>query len=215
MGCLVVSAGGPGGRRGQIVELIAGFKAAPAIVAGHVCHKRQAGLYSLFGPFAFHAFKSTAGPARFQCTCTAPSVQVQCKRSAVVMQPAKRGGQQMESAADRTGGMACALQAALRLNNAAFSAHLESACGWVAAWRHKPALAPAVGDAVASRHCLRTGTGVDQGVIRRARTWARLCREEPAGVRCRAGGRDAADAENRPSLTGHQHSAKPARPESR
>jgi hypothetical protein len=49
----------------------------------------------------------------------------------------------MESAADRTGGMACALQAALRLSNAAFAAHLESARGQVAAWHQKPALAPA------------------------------------------------------------------------
>ena len=50
----------------------------------------------------------------------------------------------------------------------------------------KPALAPAVGGAVASRHCLWAGADVGQGVIRRARTWVRLCREGPAGVRCRA-----------------------------
>jgi hypothetical protein len=95
------------------------------MVVEHACHKRQAGLYSLSRPFAFHAFKSTAGPARFQCTSNAYSVQVQCKYSAVVMQPAKKGGQQMEIAADRTGSMACALQAALRLSNVAFAAHLE------------------------------------------------------------------------------------------
>ena len=76
----------------------------------------------------------------------------------------------MEMAADRTGGMACALQAALRLSNAAFAAYLESACGWVTAWRQKPALAPAAGDAVASRHCLWAGAGVGKGVIRRACT---------------------------------------------
>jgi len=32
----------------------------------------------------------------------------------------------MEMAADRTGSMACALQAALRLSNVAFAAHLEN-----------------------------------------------------------------------------------------
>jgi hypothetical protein len=51
----------------------------------------------------------------------------------------------MEIPADWTGGMACALQAVLRLSNVAFAAHLESACGWVAAWRQKPALALAAG----------------------------------------------------------------------
>lgn len=61
----------------------------------------------------------------------------------------------MEMAAGRTGGMACALQAALRLSNLASAARLQSACGWVAARRQKPALAPAAEDAVASRHCLR------------------------------------------------------------
>jgi hypothetical protein len=44
----------------------------------------------------------------------------------------------MEMAADRTGSMACALQAALRLSNVAFAAHLESVCGWVAAWHQTP-----------------------------------------------------------------------------
>ena len=34
----------------------------------------------------------------------------------------------------------------------------------------KSVLAPAAGDAVASRHCLWAGAGVGQGVIRRART---------------------------------------------
>ena len=59
----------------------------------------------------------------------------------------------MEMAADQTAGMAWALQAALRLSNVAFAAYLESACGWVTAWRQKPALAPTAGDAVASRRC--------------------------------------------------------------
>jgi hypothetical protein len=36
----------------------------------------------------------------------------------------------MEIAADRTGSMACALQAALRLSNVAFAATWKSACGW-------------------------------------------------------------------------------------
>jgi hypothetical protein len=76
----------------------------------------------------------------------------------------------MEIPTDWTGGMACALQAALRLSNVAFPAHLESASGRVAAWHQKPALGLAGGDAVASRHCLRAGAGVGQGVIRRART---------------------------------------------
>ena len=76
----------------------------------------------------------------------------------------------MEMAAGWAGGMACALQAALRLSNAAFAATWKSACGWVAAWHQKPVLAPAAGDAVAFRHCLRAGAGVGQGVIRRART---------------------------------------------
>ena len=51
----------------------------------------------------------------------------------------------MKIAADRTGSMAFALQAVLRLSNVAFAAHLESACGWVAARHQKPALAPAAG----------------------------------------------------------------------
>jgi len=75
----------------------------------------------------------------------------------------------MEIPTDWTGGMACALQAVLRLSNVAFAAHLESACRRVAAWHQKPALALAAGDAVASRHCLRAGAGLGQGVIRRAR----------------------------------------------
>jgi hypothetical protein len=69
----------------------------------------------------------------------------------------------MEIVAYRTGSVACALQAALRLSNVAFAATRKSACGWVAAWHQKPALAPAAGDAVASRHCLWAGVGVGQG----------------------------------------------------
>ena len=65
--------------------------------------------------------------------------------------------------------MACALQAALRLSNVAFAAHLESACVWVAVWHQKSVLAPAAGDVVASRHCLWAGADVGHGVIRRAR----------------------------------------------
>jgi hypothetical protein len=59
--------------------------------------------------------------------------------------------------------MACALQAALRLSNVAFAAHLESACGWAAAWHQKPALAPAAGDAVASCGCGRKTLGGRDG----------------------------------------------------
>ena len=56
----------------------------------------------------------------------------------------------MEMATGLTGGTACALQAALRLSNEAFAAHVESACGRVAAWHQKPAPRPAAGDAAAS-----------------------------------------------------------------
>jgi hypothetical protein len=69
----------------------------------------------------------------------------------------------MEMTADRTGGMGCALQAALRLGNVAFAAHLESACGWVPAWHQKPALALAAGDAVTSR---RTAFGQEPTSVR-------------------------------------------------
>jgi hypothetical protein len=56
----------------------------------------HSGLHSAFGPFAFHAFKSIAGPARFQCTSNAHSVQIQCKRSAGVMQSAKEAEIKLE-----------------------------------------------------------------------------------------------------------------------
>jgi len=46
----------------------------------------------------------------------------------------------MEMVAGLTGSTACALQAALRLSNEAFAAHVEPACGQVAAWHQKPAL---------------------------------------------------------------------------
>ena len=48
----------------------------------------------------------------------------------------------MEMVAGLTGITACALQAALRLSNEAFAAHVESACGRVAAWHQKPAPRP-------------------------------------------------------------------------
>jgi hypothetical protein len=76
----------------------------------------------------------------------------------------------MKIAADRTGSMAFALQAVLRLSNVAFAAHLESACGWVAARHQKPALAPAAGRCSSLPALLWEGAGVGQGVIRRART---------------------------------------------
>jgi hypothetical protein len=65
------------GGAAKSLSLLPALKPPSQMVVEHVCHKRQVGLYSLSGPFAFHAFKSTAGLVRFQCTCNAYSVQVQ------------------------------------------------------------------------------------------------------------------------------------------
>jgi len=140
------------------------------MVVKHVCHKRQVGSYPLSGPFAFHAFKSTAGRTRFQCTSNAHSVQVQRKCSAVVMQSReeRRALNGNCSRSDRQYGMCVAGR--FRPSDVPFAATWKSACGWVAAWHQKSALAPVAGDTVASRRCFSAGVGVGQGVIRRAST---------------------------------------------
>jgi hypothetical protein len=61
----------------------------------------------------------------------------------------------MEIAADRNRQYGMCVAGRFRLSDVPFAATWKSACGWVAAWHQKSALAPVAGDTVASRRCFR------------------------------------------------------------
>src|SRR6266568_9631807 len=71
----------------------------------------------------------------FQCTFSAPPVQMQCIAQ-------YQGPRSMDQVTGWTGETACALQAALRLSNEAFAEHLGIGVRTVAAWHQKPTLRP-------------------------------------------------------------------------
>lgn len=78
----------------------------------------------------------------------------------------------METVTAWTGESACTLQAALRLSNEAFAAHLGIGVRTVAAWHQKPALRPRP-EMQQLRHGSRPGSPGGQGPVRRAGRRAR------------------------------------------
>src|SRR5918997_642146 len=82
-------------------------------------------------------FGSRSPTMHRECITSAQPVHLQCTSRSRC-----RGRRQMELVNAWTGRTACALQAALRLTNEAFAAHLGIAVRTVATWHQRPDLIP-------------------------------------------------------------------------